>query len=173
MPDSRSREPGFKSPLCYLFEDFAFSFSPRCPSSLNCINEYLAMIPCIQFCLKPDKYCCLGLAGDVFEYQLYMPFSTFDYDTSASMCALAGHGAWWWAGSCDNSGLNGVYGSAHEQWLGGESIVGTKMMIRPGSFRSGMEGRYIEFDTIIIAELCSKQLSVSFEQSVHLTVSCA
>ena len=30
-------------PLCYLFEVWAFSFSPRCPSSLSCINAYLAI----------------------------------------------------------------------------------------------------------------------------------
>ena len=33
--------PG-SNPLCYRFEDWAFSFSPRRPSSLSCINEYLA-----------------------------------------------------------------------------------------------------------------------------------
>ena len=30
-------------PLCYHFEVWAFSFSPRCPSLLNCINEYLTI----------------------------------------------------------------------------------------------------------------------------------
>ena len=29
--------------LCYCFEVWAFLFSPRCTSSLNCINEYLAI----------------------------------------------------------------------------------------------------------------------------------
>ena len=28
---------------CYRFEVWAFSFSPRCPSSLRIINEYLAI----------------------------------------------------------------------------------------------------------------------------------
>ena len=41
MPDSR--EPGFESSLCYRFEVWPFSFSPRHPSSLSCINVYLAL----------------------------------------------------------------------------------------------------------------------------------
>ena len=43
MPDSKSREPGFESPLCYCFKVCAFLLSRRRPSSLNCINEYLAV----------------------------------------------------------------------------------------------------------------------------------
>ena len=31
------------NPLWYRFEVWAFSFSPQCPSSLSCINEYLAI----------------------------------------------------------------------------------------------------------------------------------
>ena len=31
------------NPLCYRFEDWAFSFSPLTPLSLSCINEYLAI----------------------------------------------------------------------------------------------------------------------------------
>ena len=31
------------NPLCYHFEVWAFSFSPRRPSSLSCINEYLTI----------------------------------------------------------------------------------------------------------------------------------
>ena len=42
MPDSQSSEPGFESPLCYRFEDWAFSFSPLTPQ-LTCLNEYLAI----------------------------------------------------------------------------------------------------------------------------------
>ena len=42
MPDSQSREPGF-DPLCYLFEGWAFSLSPRRPSSRSGINEFLAI----------------------------------------------------------------------------------------------------------------------------------
>ena len=34
--------PG-SSPLCYRFEVWAFSFSSYRPSSLSCINEYLAI----------------------------------------------------------------------------------------------------------------------------------
>ena len=43
MPDSQSREPWFESSLCYRLEDWAFSFSPRCLSSISCINKYLAI----------------------------------------------------------------------------------------------------------------------------------
>ena len=32
------------NPLCYRFEELAFSFSPRRPSSLSCMNEYLANV---------------------------------------------------------------------------------------------------------------------------------
>ena len=39
--DSQSREPGFESSCC-RFEALAISFIPRCHSSLNCIDEYLA-----------------------------------------------------------------------------------------------------------------------------------
>ena len=39
MPDSPSRDSGFKYPLSYHFEVWAFSFPPRCPNSLSCINE--------------------------------------------------------------------------------------------------------------------------------------
>ena len=39
---SQSRESGFKS-SCFRFEVRAFSFTPRCPSSLGCIKEDLAM----------------------------------------------------------------------------------------------------------------------------------
>ena len=85
----------------------------------------------------------------MFEYQFYMPFSTVDNDNSTSECALSGNGAWWWAGSCVNSGLNGAYGVVHEEFPGNESIVATKMMIRPISFRSGMDGRWIELETIV------------------------
>ena len=42
MSDSQSREPVSNS-LFYCFEDWTFSFSPRRPSSLICINEYLAI----------------------------------------------------------------------------------------------------------------------------------
>ena len=41
MPDYQSREPGFKIPICHRFEARAFSFSPRRPSSLSSIDEYL------------------------------------------------------------------------------------------------------------------------------------
>ena len=38
---SQSREPGFES-LGYPFEVWPFSFSSRRPSSLSCVNAYLA-----------------------------------------------------------------------------------------------------------------------------------
>ena len=41
-PDSQSREPGFKS-HCGRFEPLASLITPHCPSSLSCINEYLAI----------------------------------------------------------------------------------------------------------------------------------
>ena len=41
-PDSHSREPGFKS-HCGRFEPLASLITPRCHSSLSCINEYLAI----------------------------------------------------------------------------------------------------------------------------------
>ena len=40
MPDSQSREPRFESSLCYRFEDWPFSFSPRHLSSLGSNNVY-------------------------------------------------------------------------------------------------------------------------------------
>ena len=43
MSDSQSSGPGFESPLCYRFKDWAFSFSPRCPNSLSCLNKDLAI----------------------------------------------------------------------------------------------------------------------------------
>ena len=42
MQNSQSRVPGFESHL-HHFEVWAFSFSPRHPSSLSCISEYLAI----------------------------------------------------------------------------------------------------------------------------------
>ena len=41
-PDSQSREPVFKS-HCGRFEPLASLITPRCHSSLSCINEYLAI----------------------------------------------------------------------------------------------------------------------------------
>ena len=41
-PDSQSGEPGFKS-HCGRFEPLASLITPRCHSSLSCINEYLAI----------------------------------------------------------------------------------------------------------------------------------
>ena len=38
-PDSQSREPGFKS-HCGRFEPLASLITPRCHSSLSCINEW-------------------------------------------------------------------------------------------------------------------------------------
>ena len=43
MPDSQSRGPGLESPFSKSFGVCAFSFSLRRPSSLSCINEYLAI----------------------------------------------------------------------------------------------------------------------------------
>ena len=40
--DPQSREPGFESSCCHI-EALAISFTPRCHSSLSCINEYLAI----------------------------------------------------------------------------------------------------------------------------------
>ena len=39
--DSQSKEPWFESSF-YRFEALAILFSPRCHSSLSCINEYPA-----------------------------------------------------------------------------------------------------------------------------------
>ena len=39
----RNRESPGSNPLCYHFEDWAFSFSSRRLSQLICINEYLAI----------------------------------------------------------------------------------------------------------------------------------
>ena len=35
--------PASNPPLCYRLEDWAYSFSPRRPNSLSCINEHLAV----------------------------------------------------------------------------------------------------------------------------------
>ena len=40
---TRNRESPGLNPLCYRFEDWAFSFSSRRLSRLSCINEYLAI----------------------------------------------------------------------------------------------------------------------------------
>ena len=40
---AHNREIPGSNLLCYRFGDWAFSFSPRCPSSPTCINEYLAI----------------------------------------------------------------------------------------------------------------------------------
>ena len=40
--DSQSREPRFESSCCH-FQAVAILFTPRCFSSLSCINEYLAI----------------------------------------------------------------------------------------------------------------------------------
>ena len=43
-PNSQTREPGFELAFAvYRFEVWAFSFSPRRPSSPSCINEYMAI----------------------------------------------------------------------------------------------------------------------------------
>ena len=42
MPDSQSREPGFKS-HCGRFKTLASLITPRCRNPLSCINEYLAI----------------------------------------------------------------------------------------------------------------------------------
>ena len=42
MPNSQSTEIGFEVPLL-PFLILAISFSPQCPSSLSCLNEYLAI----------------------------------------------------------------------------------------------------------------------------------
>ena len=39
---TRNRASPGSNPLCYFFDVWAFSFSPRLPSSLSCINESLA-----------------------------------------------------------------------------------------------------------------------------------
>ena len=39
---TNNRESLVLNPLCYHFEVCEFSFSPRCLSSLSCINEYVA-----------------------------------------------------------------------------------------------------------------------------------
>ena len=40
--ECRTSSPG-SNPLCCHFRVWAFSFSPRHPSSISCINEYLAI----------------------------------------------------------------------------------------------------------------------------------
>ena len=40
---TRNRVSPCSNPLCYRFEDWAFSFRPRRPSSLSCVNGYLAI----------------------------------------------------------------------------------------------------------------------------------
>ena len=40
--DSQSRESGFQSSCC-CFEAWVVLFPPPCLSSLNCVNEYLAI----------------------------------------------------------------------------------------------------------------------------------
>ena len=40
---TRNQESPGSNPVCCYFEDWPFSFSPRRPSSLSCINEYLAI----------------------------------------------------------------------------------------------------------------------------------
>ena len=40
---TRNQEIPCSNPLCYNFEVWAFLFSPRCPSSLSCTNEYQAI----------------------------------------------------------------------------------------------------------------------------------
>ena len=40
---TRIRESKGSNPFCYPIEVWAFSFFPRCPSSLSCTNEYLAI----------------------------------------------------------------------------------------------------------------------------------
>ena len=40
---TRDGESPGSNPLCYRFEVWAFSFSPRCPNLLSSINEYLAI----------------------------------------------------------------------------------------------------------------------------------
>ena len=40
---TRNRDNPRSNALCCSFEVGAFSFFPRCPSSLSCINESLAM----------------------------------------------------------------------------------------------------------------------------------
>ena len=40
--DFQSREPEFGYSCCH-FEVWAISFTPRCHSSLSCINEYMDM----------------------------------------------------------------------------------------------------------------------------------
>ena len=40
---TRNREKPGSNPICYRFEVWAFSFSPRRPSSLSCISECLVL----------------------------------------------------------------------------------------------------------------------------------
>ena len=40
---TRNRESPGSNHLCYHFEVWAFSFSPRCPSSPSYVNEYLTI----------------------------------------------------------------------------------------------------------------------------------
>ena len=41
---TRNQESPGSTFLCYCFEIWAFSFSPRCLSPLSCINEYVAIV---------------------------------------------------------------------------------------------------------------------------------
>ena len=40
---THNRESPDSNPLCYRSEAWGFLFSPRCPCSLSCMNEYLAI----------------------------------------------------------------------------------------------------------------------------------
>ena len=68
-PDSQSRESWFESPSCYCFEAWAFSFTPRRPSSLSCTSGTwlltaveMRFIPCINCIVTesfPEKSSCI------------------------------------------------------------------------------------------------------------------
>ncbi len=78
-----------------------------------------------------------GTAGDSLAWHNTRTFSTFD-SGSASSCARAYIGAWWYA-SCHHSNLNGQYGNtSYAQGLSWSSLAGyyesmaaTTMMVRP------------------------------------------
>ena len=54
---TRNRESP-SNPHCYHFKDWAFSFSPWCPSSRSCIYEYLATDSGRNLCEGPSRGNC-------------------------------------------------------------------------------------------------------------------
>ena len=61
MPDSQSSQPGFESPLCYCFVDWAFLFSPLTPQFTQLHNWVPGYRPCWKCeCLVIAHNCCMA-----------------------------------------------------------------------------------------------------------------